>query len=99
SVGGVRISGASGTATIKLMNESVLVPAGKKLVLYVGPTSTIPDPGDAVYLASVPTTAKVTIGQETLKLSVLKKAVSRAVRSRRLASAHTQPGITKDTIV
>jgi branched-chain amino acid transport system substrate-binding protein len=100
SVGGVTISGASGTATIKLMNESVLIPARKKLVLYVGPTSTIQTPGDAVYLASVPTTAQVTIGKETLKLSVLKKAVSHVSASkRRLASAHAAPGITKTQIV
>ena len=101
SVGGVKISGASGTATIRLMNESVLIPSGKKLVLYVGPTSTIQTPGDAVYLASVPTTAQVTIGKETLKLSVLKKAVSHvsASKQRRLASAHATPGITKTQIV
>ncbi len=99
SVGGVKISGVSGTATIKLMNESVLIPAGKKLVLYVGPTSTIQDPGDAVYLASVPTSAQVTIGKETLKLSVLKKAVSHVAVKRRLASVHATPGITKTQIV
>jgi branched-chain amino acid transport system substrate-binding protein len=93
SVGGVKISGASGTATIRLMNESVRIPAGKKLVVYVGPTSLIQDPADAVYIASVPATASVTIGKETLKLSVLQKAVSR-----RLAAVHSDPGITKTTI-
>jgi ABC-type branched-subunit amino acid transport system substrate-binding protein/esterase/lipase len=94
SVGGVKISGASGKATIRLMNESVKIPAGKKLVLYVGPTSLIQDPADAVYIASVPSTAKVTIGKITLNLSVLKKAVSRVLSSRRAT-----PGVTKTQIV
>jgi pimeloyl-ACP methyl ester carboxylesterase len=77
SVGGVKITGVSGTATIKLMNESVKFAAGKKLVLYLGPTSLVQDPGDAVYIASVQPTAQITLGKATLKLSVLKKAVSK----------------------
>ncbi|HWC44507.1 MAG TPA: ABC transporter substrate-binding protein, partial [Casimicrobiaceae bacterium] len=98
SEGGVKISGAAGTATIRLMNESVRFPAGKKLVLYLGPTSLIQDPGNGVYIASVPPTARITIGKLTLKLSVLKKAVSHA-SSRRLATVRTTPGITKTQIV
>ena len=39
SAGGVKLNAASGTATIKLMDEAVRIPAGKKLVVYFGSTS------------------------------------------------------------
>jgi hypothetical protein len=77
TAGGVKLTGSSGKVTIKLMNESVRFAAGKRLVLYLGPTSLIQDPGDALYLASVQPESKLTIGRVTLNLSVLKKAVSR----------------------
>jgi alpha-beta hydrolase superfamily lysophospholipase len=77
SVGGIKFSAASGTATIKLMNEAVRIPAGKKLVLYLSSTSLAQDPGDALYIAAVQPGAQITIGRMTLKLSVLTKAVSR----------------------
>jgi len=77
SAGGVKLNAASGTATIKLMNEAVRIPAGKKLVVYLSSTSLAQDPGDALYLAAVQPSAQITIGRATLHLSVLKKAVSR----------------------
>ena len=77
SVGGTKLTAASGKVTIKLMNESVRFAAGKKLVLYLGSTSLAQDPADALYLAAVAPQAKVTIGRVTLNLSVLKKALSR----------------------
>jgi hypothetical protein len=77
SVGGVKFGAASGTVTIKLMNEAVRVAAGKKLVLYLSSTSLAQDPGDALYIAAVQPGAQITIGRTTLKLSVLTKAVSR----------------------
>jgi alpha-beta hydrolase superfamily lysophospholipase len=77
SEGGIKLSAASGTATIKLMNEAVRIPAGKRLVLYLGSTSLAHDPSDALYIAAVPPSAQITLGRATLRLSVLTKAVSR----------------------
>ena len=77
SAGGVKINAASGTATIKLMNEVVRIPAGKKLVVYLSSTSLAQDSGNGLYLAAVQPEAQITIGRATLHLSVLTKAVSR----------------------
>ena len=77
SAGGAKISTASGVATIRLMNESVLVPAGKRLVVTLGATSTVQNSADALYLDDVQPGSSITIGRMTLKLSVLQKAVSR----------------------
>ena len=77
SAGGIKLTQASGVATIRLMNESVLVPAGAKLVVYLGATSTVQSSADALYLDGVQPGSSITIGRETLDLSVLTKAVSR----------------------
>jgi alpha-beta hydrolase superfamily lysophospholipase len=77
SEGGIKLSAASGTATIKLMNEAVRIPAGKRLVLYLSSTSLAQSPSDALYIAAVQPSAEITIGRATLHLSVLTKAVSR----------------------
>jgi alpha-beta hydrolase superfamily lysophospholipase len=77
TAGGAKLTSSSGTATIKLMDEAVGFPAGKKLVLYLSSTSLAQSTSDALYLASVAPDAKVTIGRVTLNLSVLKKTVSR----------------------
>jgi alpha-beta hydrolase superfamily lysophospholipase len=77
TAGGVKLTASSGKVTIKLMNECVRFAAGKRLVLYLGPTSLTQSPANALYLASVQPEAKVTIGRVTLNLSVLKQAVSR----------------------
>ncbi len=77
SAGGVKLTAASGKATIRLMNESVRFPAGKKLVLYLSSTSLAQSPSDPLYLAAVQPDAQITIGRVTLKLSMLKKAVSK----------------------
>ncbi len=76
SAGGVKLTAASGVATIRLLNESVLVPAGAKLVVYLGATSTVQNSADALYLDGVQPGSSITIGRETLNLSVLTKAVS-----------------------
>jgi ABC-2 type transport system ATP-binding protein len=76
SAGGVKLTAASGIATIRLMNESVLVPAGAKLVVHLGATSTVQSSADALYLDGVQPGSSITIGRETLTLSVLTKAVS-----------------------
>ena len=77
SAGGMKISAANGVATIRLMNESVLVPAGKRLVVTLGATSTVQNSANALYLDDVQPGSSITIGRMTLKLSVLQKAVSR----------------------
>jgi esterase/lipase len=77
SAGGVKLTAASGVATIRLLNESVLVPVGARLVVYLGATSTVQNSDDALYLDGVQPGASITIGRETLALSVLTKAVSR----------------------
>jgi branched-chain amino acid transport system substrate-binding protein len=94
TAGGVKVGGASGTATIRLLDEAVKVPAGKKLVLYLSSTSLAQSPANGLFLSAVDPSAQITIGQVTLKLSVLKRAVSR-----RLAVVRVEPGITKTQIV
>jgi alpha-beta hydrolase superfamily lysophospholipase len=76
TAGGVKLNESSGVATIRLMNESVLVRPGARLVLHLGATSTVQSPSDALYLDDVQPGASITIGRATLTLSVLKKAVS-----------------------
>src|SRR4051812_18029643 len=78
TAGGVKLTKAAGAVNVKLMNEAVKFAAGKKLVLYLSSTSLAQDPADALYLGAVTDpAAKITVGKVTLKLSVLKKAVSR----------------------
>jgi len=68
--GGVKITTPSGVAIIHLMNESVLVPAGRRVIVTVSATSD-------VFGTAVPAGSSITVGRETLKLSVLTRAVSR----------------------
>jgi alpha-beta hydrolase superfamily lysophospholipase len=77
TAGGVKLNAASGTAIIKLMDEAVRIPAGKKLVVYLGSTSLAQSSANALYLSAVQPDAQITIGRATLKLSVLTKAVSK----------------------
>jgi len=77
SAGGIRLSGAQGTARIPLLDEAVRIPAGTRLVVSVGATSLGQPSGNPLYAADVPAGASITIGRETLRLSVLKRAVSR----------------------
>jgi len=76
TAGGVKLTATSGVATIRLLNESVLVRPGARLVLCLGATSTVQSPSDALYLDDVQPGSSITIGRATLSLSVLKKAVS-----------------------
>jgi alpha-beta hydrolase superfamily lysophospholipase len=77
TAGGVKLNAAQGTARIKLMNQALRVPAGQKLTLYLGSTSLVQSPANALYLAAVPPDAQITIGRVTLTVSKLKQAVSR----------------------
>ncbi len=67
--GGAKITAANGVATIHLFNESVVIPAGKRIVVTLAATS------DS-YSVGVPKGSSITIGRETLALSVLQRAVS-----------------------
>jgi alpha-beta hydrolase superfamily lysophospholipase len=77
TAGGVKLNAASGTATIKFMNQAVRVGAGKRLVVYLSSTSLAQASANGLYLAGVQPGSQITIGRATLTLSVLKKAVSR----------------------
>lgn len=73
STGACTLTGTSGVAQIHFMNESVRVPAGAKFVVTLAATS-----GNApVYATGVAAGAAVTVGRETLALSMLKRAVSK----------------------
>jgi branched-chain amino acid transport system substrate-binding protein len=99
TAGGVKLTAPSGKATIKLMNEAVRLPAGKKLTLYLGSTSLAQSSANALYLAAVQPGAQITIGRVTLNLSVLKKAVSTGSGLRRAQAHHATPGVTPTQIV
>ena len=76
TAGGIKLTASSGIATIHLMDEAVRVPAGARIVVYLGATSTVQSSADALYLADVQPGSSITIGRATLALSVLRKAVS-----------------------
>ena len=74
SEGGVKLTGTSGVATIRLMNESVLARAGARFVVTIGASSL--RAGTGTYGVEAAKGSSITIGRETLALSVLKRAVS-----------------------
>jgi hypothetical protein len=74
TVGAARVGKGSGVVRIPLLDEAVLVPRGRRIVVTVGST-----PADGVYLpvsgpGGSPT---ITIRRVTLNLSLLRKTVSR----------------------
>jgi alpha-beta hydrolase superfamily lysophospholipase len=71
TVGAAQITKPAGVATIHLLDESVLLPRGKRLVVDVGATST-----SGLYSQSLDGGASITIGRETVKLSLLARPVS-----------------------
>jgi alpha-beta hydrolase superfamily lysophospholipase len=77
--GAAPIKSSSGVVKIPLMNEAMLLPRGKKLMVGIGATS-----WDDLYHVGIPTYdslpphgASITVGRATLKLSFLKRAVSK----------------------
>lgn len=64
-------------STAEVLAAGMRFPAGQRLTVYLGSTSLAQGPSDALYLAAVPPAARVTIGHVTLRLSVLRQAVSR----------------------
>jgi alpha-beta hydrolase superfamily lysophospholipase len=77
--GAAPITSSSGVVKIPLMNEAVLVPRGKKLVVKLGSVSAddVYHLGIPIYVSAAPQQASIKIGSETLKLSFLKRAVSK----------------------
>jgi len=69
--GAARVTKAAGILRIPLMDESVLLPRGKKLVVRIAASSK-----DGVFHAPAGQ-GNITIGRVTLNLSLLKRAVSR----------------------
>jgi dienelactone hydrolase len=70
--GAAMIKSSAGVVKIPLMDEAVLLPRGKKLVIKLGAVS-----ADHVYASPAPPGASIKIGSATLKLSFLKRAVSK----------------------
>jgi pimeloyl-ACP methyl ester carboxylesterase len=70
--GAAHLTKPAGVLRIPLMDESVLLPRGKKVVVRLGAASK-----DGVYGAPAGQNGAITIGRVTLNLSVLKRAVSK----------------------
>jgi pimeloyl-ACP methyl ester carboxylesterase len=77
--GAAPIKSSSGTVKIPLMNEAVLLPRGKKLVVKLGAASAddVYHLGIPIYAGAAPQGASIKIGSETLKLSFLRHTVSK----------------------
>jgi ABC-2 type transport system ATP-binding protein len=77
--GAALIKSSSGVVKIALMDEAVFLPRGKKLVLKLGAASAdnVNHLGVPVYAGAAPPGASIKVGSATLKLSLLKRAVSR----------------------
>jgi alpha-beta hydrolase superfamily lysophospholipase len=77
--GAAPIRSSSGTVKIPLMNEAVLLPRGKKLVVKLGSVSADDayHVGTPIYASLAPQGASIKIGTATLRLSLLKRAVSK----------------------
>jgi alpha-beta hydrolase superfamily lysophospholipase len=77
--GAAPIKSSSGVVKIPLMNEAVLLPRGKRLRVRIGATSwdDAYHLGIPVYASTPPQGASIKIGSATLKLSFLKRTVSK----------------------
>jgi alpha-beta hydrolase superfamily lysophospholipase len=76
--GAAPIKSSSGVVRIRLMDEAVLLPRGKKLVVKLGAVSAdnLYHVGVPTYANSAPPGASIKVGSATLKLSFLKHTVS-----------------------
>ena len=77
--GAVPIKSSSGVVYIPLMNEAVLLPRGKKLVVRLGATSAddVNHLGVPIYASAAPQGASINVGKATIQLSFLKRTVSK----------------------
>ena len=77
--GAAPIKSSSGVVKIPLMNEAVLLPRGKKLVVKLGSASAddVSHLGVPLYAGAAPQGASIKVGSATLKLSFLRHTVSK----------------------
>ena len=77
--GGAPIKSSAGVVKIPLMDEAVLLPRGKKLVVKVGATSAdnVNHLGIPIYASAAPQGASITVRGATLKLAFLRHVVSK----------------------
>jgi alpha-beta hydrolase superfamily lysophospholipase len=77
--GAAPIKSSSGVVKIPLMDEAVLLPRGKKLVVELGAASAdnVYHLGIPIYAGTAPAGASITIGSETLELSFLRHTISK----------------------
>jgi alpha-beta hydrolase superfamily lysophospholipase len=77
--GAAPIKSSAGVVKIPLMNQAVLLPRGKKLVVKLGAVSAedVLHIGSGIYASAAPQGASIKIGSATLKLSFLRHTVSK----------------------
>jgi alpha-beta hydrolase superfamily lysophospholipase len=77
--GAAPIKSSSGVVKIPLLDEAVLLPRGKKLVVKLGATSAddVNHAGIPIYASAAPQAASIRVGSATMKLSFLKHAISK----------------------
>ena len=77
--GGAPIKSSSGVVKIPLMNEAVVLPRGKKLVIKLGfwSADNVNHVGMPIYNFNGPVQISINVGSATLKLSLLKHVVSK----------------------
>jgi alpha-beta hydrolase superfamily lysophospholipase len=77
--GAAPIKSSSGVVKIPLMNEAVLLPRGKKLVVKLGAASAddVYHLGVPIYAGAAPQGASIKVGNATLKLSFLRHTISK----------------------
>jgi dienelactone hydrolase len=77
--GAAPLASSAGVVKIPLMNEAVLLPRGKKLVVKLGAVSAedVFGIGTGIYADAAPQGASITVRGATLKLSFLRHAVSK----------------------
>jgi hypothetical protein len=73
-----KLTGRPRTVTIRFIDDAALIPARSRLRVTLGSASTAQNIQNALYLdIGTPATARVTVGAATLRLPVLRKAISR----------------------
>jgi predicted acyl esterase len=80
SAGGAQTPSLSARArlvTIRLMSQATTIPRGSRLRLTLAGASTAQHRDNLLYPISAPSTARVSIGESTVVLPVLKRAISR----------------------
>ena len=65
------------TLTIRLLSTATFVPAGSRLRVTLAATSLAQNPGNLLYLQSVPTGSTITLDKVSLTVRMLRTPVSR----------------------